>query len=70
MITNAIVDDPKNPRLPLAMCKLLRYEQRYADAVKLIKSLPDGIREKPRLKYFMKLFISILYETMRKVVSS
>ncbi len=45
MMADAIVEDPENPRLPLAMCKLLRYERRYTEAVKLLKSLPDDIRE-------------------------
>lgn len=43
-IAAAIVDDPVNPRLPLAMCKLLKHEQRYDDALRLIQSLPEEIR--------------------------
>ena len=35
-LTKAIIDDPVNPRLPIAMCKLLKHEQRYAEALKLI----------------------------------
>ena len=57
MIAEAIVDDPKNPRLPLAMCKLLRHEQRYVEAVKLIKSLPEDIRENNDIK--------LIYEIIR-----
>ncbi len=44
-LAQSIVDDPVNPRLPLAMCKLLRHEQRYDDALNLIASLPDAIRQ-------------------------
>ena len=44
MIAEAIVSDPVNPRLPLAMCKLLKHEERYTEAVKLIDTLPDDIR--------------------------
>ena len=55
MITDAIVEDPKNPRLPLAMCKLLRHEHRYTDAVKLVKSLPEDIRENSDIKIFYEI---------------
>ena len=45
LIADAIVSDPENPRLPLAMCKLLKHEQRYDEAIKLIESLPAAIRQ-------------------------
>ncbi|WP_455210242.1 tetratricopeptide repeat protein [Kaarinaea lacus] len=45
MIANAIVADPVNPRLPLAMCKLLKHEQRYQEAMQLIEASPDNIRK-------------------------
>lgn len=44
MITDAIVADPLNPRLPLAMCKLLKHEQRYQEALKLVEASPAWIR--------------------------
>ena len=44
MIADAIAQDPINPRLPLTMCKLLKHEQRYEEAMKLIDSLPDHLR--------------------------
>lgn len=44
MIAEAIVSDPINPRLPLTMCKLLKHEERYEEALKLIDTLPDDIR--------------------------
>lgn len=44
-IANAIVSDPTNPRLPLAMCKLLKHEKRYNEALNLITTLPDDIRK-------------------------
>lgn len=40
MITDAIVADPDNSQLPISLCKLLKHEQRYADALKLLVSLP------------------------------
>jgi len=55
MIADAIVEDPKNPRLPLAMCKLLRHEQRYSEAVKLISSLPEDIRDNNEIKMFYEI---------------
>jgi putative thioredoxin len=44
MLAQAIVADPLNPRLPIAMCKLLKHEQRFAEALSLITSLPDELR--------------------------
>ncbi len=43
MIANAIVEDPINPRLPAAMCKLLKHEERYQEAIQLINALPENI---------------------------
>ncbi len=40
MITKAIVEDPDNSQLPISLCKLLKHEQRYAEALKLLASLP------------------------------
>ncbi len=43
-IIDAIVNDPANPRLPAALCKLLKYEKRYDEAINVIESLPPEIR--------------------------
>ena len=43
MLTTAISDDPVNPRLPQAVCKLLKHEQRYDEALRLIESLPEDM---------------------------
>ena len=43
MITDAIVEDPDNANLPVALCKLLKHERRYTDALKLIASLPEKL---------------------------
>lgn len=48
-IAEAIVSDPVNPRLPLAMCKLLMHEARYKEATKIIETLPDDIRNNPEI---------------------
>jgi putative thioredoxin len=45
MIANAIVEDPINPRLPVAMCKLLKHEERFEDAMQLLDALPADIRK-------------------------
>ena len=43
MIAEAIVADPVNPRLPLALCKLLKHEGRYQEADTLLSKLPANI---------------------------
>ena len=55
MIAKAIVDDPVNPRLPLTMCKLLKHEERYPEALKLIESLPEDIRSNKEIMQFHDL---------------
>ena len=45
MITEAIIEDPENPRLPVAICKLLKHDGRNKDALALIESLPKDIRQ-------------------------
>jgi len=52
MIAELIVVDPVNPRLPLTMCKLLRHEGRYAEAIKLIATLPPEIRQHKEIQQF------------------
>ncbi len=49
ILAEAIVSDPINPRLPLAVCKLLKHEQRYDEALKLIESMPPDIRKNAEL---------------------
>ena len=55
MIANAIVNDPVNPRLPLAMCKLLKHEERYEEALKVIDALPDALRHNAEISQFYDL---------------
>ena len=55
MIANAIVEDPLNHRLPLTMCKLLHHEARFAEAIKLIASLPANIRDNREIEQFNDL---------------
>jgi putative thioredoxin len=44
-ISAAIVRDPVNPRLPLTLCKLLKHEGRYGEALTLLASLPSALSE-------------------------
>ena len=55
MIANAIVEDPVNHRLPLTMCKLLKHEGRFDEALKLIGSLPGDIRNNKEIAQFHDL---------------
>lgn len=43
MITQEILQDPDNPRLPLAIGKLLKHERRFQEAQTLFASLPENI---------------------------
>ena len=43
MISDAIISDPDNAQLPIALCKLLKHEGRYDDALKLLASLPSAM---------------------------
>ena len=52
IIAEAILGDPINPRLPLTMCKLLKYEERYKEARELIESLPDSLRDEAEISGF------------------
>lgn len=54
-IAEAIVEDPLNHRLPLTMCKLLKHEGRYAEAIKLFDSLPPEIRKHKEIEQFYNL---------------
>lgn len=49
-IAEAVAADPDNPRLPLTLCKLLKHEQRYAEALKILNSLPDYHAEHPEVR--------------------
>jgi len=56
MIADAVIADPVNPRLPLAVCKLLKHEQRYEEALQLIDALPDEQRNHPEIVQLHALF--------------
>lgn len=55
LITNGIIGDPENPRLPLAICKLLKHEKRYDEAISLLESLPPNIKDYYEIKPFHSL---------------
>ncbi len=64
-IAEAIIDDPDNPRLPLALAKLLMHEQRIEEADKLLNALPSPVNQDPEILqmqarlYFFKLVQAI-----------
>ena len=45
MISQAIIDDPKNINLPIALCKLLKHEQRFNEAQALLDALPEQFKK-------------------------
>lgn len=55
VITDAIMEDPDNPRLPLALCKILKYEKRYIEANKILSSLPVEMRQNEDIIKFRNL---------------
>ena len=57
IIADAIVTDPDNPRLPLLLCKLLKHEQRYAEAIQLMESLPPAIRKNSEIAQLNELMV-------------
>lgn len=65
-IATAIVDDPLNHRLPLTMCKLLRHEGRFAEAIKLIDSMPSATRNNKEVTQYYDL-LNLLVEADLKV---
>ncbi len=52
LLTQEILNDPDNPRLPLAIGKLLKYERRFPEALTLFDSLPDNISSNKEIKHF------------------
>ena len=51
-IAEGITADADNPRLPLAMCKLLKHEKRYAEAFKLISNLPPNVSNNEEIRRY------------------
>ena len=54
-IAEAVADDQDNPRLPLTLCKLLKHEQRYAEALRVLDSLPPHLAEHPEISHLHDL---------------
>lgn len=54
-IAEAVAADHDNPRLPLTLCKLLKHEQRYAEALKVLDSLPTHLAEHPEISHLHDL---------------
>ncbi len=64
MITQEILQDPDNPRLPLAIGKLLKYERRFQEALTLFASLPEDIIKNSDINRFKQelTFLAIANE--------
>jgi putative thioredoxin len=63
LLSDAILEDQINPRLPLTICKLLKFEKRYDDALNLINSLPDDLKnDSELLNLSNQLFFISIYE--------
>lgn len=65
-ITEAIVEDPANPRLPLAMCKLLRHEGRFEEAMRLLDALPKEIRSDEEIAQYYHIIEFCLQSDMSR----
>jgi len=44
ILSDAILEDQINPRLPLTICKLLKHEKRFDESLKLLDSLPVDLK--------------------------
>lgn len=55
LLVDTILEDPVNPRLPLALAKLFRHEGRYQDAINLLDALPEGVGDYDETKQFRAL---------------
>ena len=64
MITQEILQDPDNPRLPLAIGKLLKHERRFQEALTLFASLPEDIIKNSDINRFKQelTFLAIANE--------
>jgi len=61
LLSDAIIEDQINPRLPLTICKLLKHENRFDDALHLLDSIPDELKNNAELSLLANelFFISI-----------
>jgi len=65
LIAEAIVGDPHNPRLPLALCKLLKHEARYQEALSLLDKLPADIaNDRDIVELHHQLYFFVIAETI------
>ena len=64
-ITEAILDDPDNPRLPLALAKLLRHEGRTREALDLLDKLPAAVAADGDIRAFrQRLEFQVIADTI------
>ncbi|MFV2059751.1 MAG: tetratricopeptide repeat protein [Gammaproteobacteria bacterium] len=65
LLSDAIVDDQINPRLPLMICKLLKHEKRFTEAYNLLDVIPEKLQnELEILKLSNQLFFDMKIESV------
>ena len=52
-ISQIILDDPTNPRVPLTLAKLLKHERRFDEALSLLQSLPEAIKSNQQTRLLL-----------------
>ena len=52
LLGEAMAEDPVNPRLPLAVARLLHHQGRTEAAIRLLDSVPEGVRQYDELLQF------------------
>jgi len=50
LLSDAIIEDQINPRLPLTLCKLLKHEKRYDEAYNLLEVLPPSLHDESEIE--------------------
>ncbi len=65
ILSDAIIDDQINPRLPLTVCKLLKHQKRFSEALNLIESLPTELQNDEEIQHsYIYLFFNSILETV------
>ncbi|VAW96528.1 hypothetical protein MNBD_GAMMA22-1754 [hydrothermal vent metagenome] len=59
ILSDAIIEDQINPRLPLTVCKLLKHQKRDIEAFNLLESLPTELKNDAEIQQLhIQLFFS------------
>jgi putative thioredoxin len=62
LLSDAIIGDPVNPRLPLTVGKLLKHEKRYDEAFNLLSVLPPELQDEQEITFLLNqlFFLKII----------